>query len=146
MVHFNMKAAAESSNRELTPGTDLWFVTAAKSGFTANKDPKIDLMLKRISDPRDWLFETLSLGGPGAGIAAKKLRAMGYADDFDGEVDPLDLIGKEVWAATGVQEYQGKKSLRVMIGELKYAGMQPRDDVPAGCSLPPDDDALTFGN
>ena len=77
------------------------------------------------------------LAGGGWGIGKRKLAAL-LEPGFSGELDPLDLVGKRLWVSTGIETYEGKDRLKVMIDELKHAGYQREDDVPPGCVAPDD--------
>ncbi len=133
MVHID----TTKPDRVLNPGTDLWEVIEAKEGKSSKGDAMLKLKLARVSDPQDHLFENIMLAGAGWGIGKKKLGALVPAG-FKGDLDPLDLIGRRLWVSTGVETFEGQDRLRVMINDLKYAGLQPAEMVPEGCSLPAD--------
>ncbi len=131
MVHIDLN----KPDRELKPGVDLWEIMKASVEKSRNGDDMIKLKMFRVRSPEDHLYDNIMLAGGGWGIGKKKLGAL-LKEGFNAELDPLDLIGKNIWVSLGIEAYKGKDRLKVLIDELKFAGFQPEDQVPAGCKAP----------
>lgn len=128
---------------DLTPGIDLWVIdTAQDKNAKTSGAPMLALKLVRDSDPAaSPLYDNLMLSGKGWRYTKGKLRALGYSDDFDGEIDAFSLTGKRLWVATRVDEYDrndGTKGTRLVVDTegLRHCGFQAEHDVPPGCALP----------
>lgn len=133
MVRINMNAP---TGRELTPGVDLWEIVKCEAKQARSGAQMLKIEFSRVSRPADRVFDNVMLEGPGWPLGQQKLVALGVPMDFNDDLDPLQLLNKRVWLSTGIETYEGKNSLKVLINELKHAGMQAVDDVPPGCSLP----------
>ena len=131
MVHID----TTQPDRILTPGIDLWQIIDADEGKSGKGDAMLSIKLSRVSSPTDHLYDTIMLAGAGWGIGKKKLGAL-VDPGFKGDLDPLDLRGIRLWVSTGVETYNGRDRLKVLIGDLKCAGIQPASMVPPGCALP----------
>lgn len=132
-------------DRDLNPGVDLWEVMKSEATNSRAGDAMIRLKLFRVSDPAAHLFDNIMLAGGGWGIGKSKLVALGVSENFRGDLDPLDFVGRRVWVSTGVDSYEGKDRLKVMIDGLRYSGYQPADQVPPGCVAPePESDRVPF--
>lgn len=135
-------------DRDLSPGIDLWEVAKAEATTSAGQVPMLSVAFFRCSDPGQRMYDNVMLAGNGWGIGKSKLVALGVAADFKGKLDPLDFVGRRVWLSTGVDVYQGKARLKVLIADLKHSGYQPADMVPEGCTAPAvasdDADSLPF--
>ena len=144
MVHVNMNSAAEGGFAPPEPGVHLWEVTKSEAGTSQSQHPKFSVEAERVEgDGR--LYDTIMLAGGGWGIGKAKLTALGVPMDFDGDLDPLDLVHRRFWASTGIEEYTvasgkhaGKKreKLKVLIDDLEHCGYQHVDKVPPGCDSP----------
>lgn len=130
-------------DRDLNPGIDLWSVIASSEERASSGNKMIKLKLARVSHPNEHLFDNIMLSGGGWPIGKGKLQALLPAD-FKGDLDPLDFIGRRLWVATGVETYNGRDSLKVMIDQLKHKGYQREDDVPPGCVVPEEHDEIPF--
>lgn len=139
MVHID----TTQPDRVLVPGVDLWEIKEAREDKSTKGDPMLSLKLFRVSNPADHIYDTIMLAGAGWPVGKKKLGALVPAG-FNGDLDPLDLIGRRLWASTGIETYQGRDRLRVLIGDLKFAGLQPAEMVPPGCALPDGGDPVPF--
>jgi hypothetical protein len=79
---------------------------------------------------RDYIM----LGGKGWGMGHAKLCALGIPKDFEGDLDPTDLIGKRVHLHLVEEEYTNQrtgrtsKNLRPDAGAGTHAGYSPEDD------------------
>lgn len=129
-------------DRELTPGVDLWEIMECKEDKSRSGDKMLRMKFFRVRAPSDHMYDNIMLAGGGWGIGKAKLSTL-VASDFKGDLDPLDLVGKRVWISTGVETYQGKDRLKVMIDDLACKGYQPGEVAPDGCEAPaePDDDS-----
>jgi hypothetical protein len=139
MVRINMQDEGGSA---LIQGINLWTVRSAKIELSKSSgDPMLKLELF-YNDAK--LYDMAMLAGRGWPIGRRKLLALGMPADFQGELDPLDFVGKRVWIATVLENYtNGDKSgtrMKVDIQQLSYSGYQPESMRPAG-AVHPDDDA-----
>lgn len=127
----------KKASRPLTPGIDLWEIMEAKDGKSKSKNESLlNLKFFRVAKRNDHIYDSVMLEGDGWPMGQKKLGAL-LPPDFNGDLDPLSLVGKRLWLATSVQTYNGNDSLKVNPkGGLKFAGYQPAADVPAGCTTP----------
>ena len=123
-------------DRERKPGIDLWEVMQAEETKSRAGDAMFKMKYKRVSDPSAHIYDNVMLAGGGWGIGKQKLAALGVANDFKGEIDPLDFVGKRVWISTGVSTWEGKDNLKPITEGLKMAGYQPEEMVPEGHTLP----------
>lgn len=136
MVHID----TTQPDRTLVPGTDLWAIKSCEEGKSSKGDAMLTLKLARVSNPGDHIYDTIMLAGAGWPVGKRKLGALLPAG-FKGEFDVLELIGRRLWLSTGIESYQGRDRLRVLIADLKFAGMQPEGMVPPGCALPAEPEA-----
>lgn len=133
MTHVDMT----QPDRTLTPGTDLWEIKEAKDETSSKGDAMINLKLFRVSNPSDHLYDIVMLAGAGWPVGKKKLGAL-IPPGFNGNLDLLTLIGRRLWVSTGVETYNGRDRLKVLIADLRHAGFQVAADVPPGRALPVD--------
>ncbi len=77
---------------------------------------------KTMEDGRYICTDRLMLAGAGASIGHAKLRALGYEEDFKGDIAAAELMGKRVMLHLVVREYQGTKSLDPDIKQGEYCG------------------------
>lgn len=133
MVHVNM---GKSTGRELTPGIDLWEVMSMEAGKSQAGDAKLSAKFSRVANPSDHMYDTIMLAGGGWDIGKPKLVALGVPEDLDGDLDTLSLLGVRVWISTGIETYQGKDRMKVLIDDLSHKGYQPAAQVPPGCVMP----------
>lgn len=133
MVHIDMNKPDAS----LLAGVDLWQIMTCTATVSGSGDQMLKLKFQRVSDPKAHLYDNVMLEGRGWGIGRQKCGAL-LSPDFSGDLDPLDLVGAQLWVETKVEEYQGKKRLAVDIKGLKHGGFQRREDVPKGKELPAD--------
>lgn len=131
MVEVDMTQAG----RDLNPGIDLWEIVTANEAKSQGGDKMIKLKFERVSEAKDKVFDNIMLEGGGWDIGKGKMAAFVPAD-FKGNIDLLTWVGKQLWVATGVEAWNGKDRLKVMIDELKFKGYQPAEDVPPGKELP----------
>lgn len=131
-----VKVDMTQPDRDLTPGVDLWEVKTASGKESSNGTPMISLEFKRVSG-QGVLWDNVMLGGGGWGIGKAKLSALGVPKNFTGDLNVATLVGRRVWVATVVDEYQGKSRLKVDIAELDHAGYQDEKNKPAGAKAPP---------
>lgn len=136
-------------DNDLTPGVDLWVIdTAQDKNAKTSGAPMLALKLVRESDPAaSPLYDNLMLSGKGWRFTKGKLRALGYGDDFDGEIDAFSLAGKRIWVATKVDQYEGndgqmRDRLVVDVDGLRNCGFQAEHDVPPGHALPNSEPAV----
>ena len=120
----------------LMPGVDLWVVEKCEERPANDGSNMFALDLKRASGKAGRLYDYLVFGGPGWGIAKKKLPAFGVPDGFKGELDPLKFRGLKLWAATKIDNYKGRDKLAVDLDQLRCGGYQPEGEVPEGCAAP----------
>lgn len=133
---------SEAPDPSMEPGIDLWKViqcehaTAQKSGA-----PMFKIKLARCSNSEQHMYDIIMLGGPGRKYGIGKLRAILATASIQGDIDPLDLVGKRVWVATKIEVYTNKQGqdaekLAVNSAVLRCGGYQPEQEVPDGYSLP----------
>lgn len=127
-------------DRKLVPGIDLWEIKEAADEKSSKGDGMLSLKLFRVSNPSDHIYDNIMLAGAGWPVGKKKLGAL-LPPNYKGNLDPLGLIGVRLWVSTGVEAYKGQDRLRVLIADLKFAGLQPAADVPPGCALPAEAEA-----
>lgn len=120
---------------DLKGGIDLWEVVKVEQKKSQKGDAMLTLDFARSRKQDDRARDNIMLAGDGKALGRQKLAAF-LGENFKGEFDPLDLMGKRVWLSTGVEVYKGRDQLKVLIADLKHAGMQPEKDVPPGCTLP----------
>lgn len=123
-------------DQNLVPGVFLVFVKAATVKKSKSGDDMIGLELGGVERPATRLYDNIMLAGGGWPMGKQKLTALGLGEDFTGDFDVANLNGRRVWVATKIETYKGKDKLSIDIQQLKYAGMQPEDDVPGGCVAP----------
>jgi hypothetical protein len=92
MVHVDMTASDAP-----TTGPQLARVSRAEFATSRSGSPMLVLELERARDAtplcRDWIV----LAGRGWDAFGKaKLQALGVAPDFDGDLEPEDLVGRRV--------------------------------------------------
>lgn len=139
MVHVDMN----QPGADLRPGIDLWVVREATSKESRRGDAMINLRLARVRGGTGTLYDNIMLEGNGWGIGKSKLGAF-LPPDFSGDLDPLDFVGRRLWAETVVKTGERGDKLEVNIKGLKHGGYQPAEDVPPGESLPDDDGDTPF--
>ena len=125
MVHIDMTAP----DRELNPGVHLWTVKKCEQTVSRGGDQMLKLELRR--DDGAKMFDNIMLQGGGWPIGKRKL-AVFVGPDFKGDLDPLTIQGRRVWAETVVEAYNGRDNLKVNIEGLKHAGYQDVNDTPPG--------------
>lgn len=148
MARINMSTPADGPGGPPVPGVDLWELRKCDESESRNGDPMFSVQAERVTGSGRF-YDTIMLAGPGWGIGKAKLQALGVEDNFQGELDPLDLIGKRFWCSTGLEEYtdsSGKKrqKLKPLIDELEHCGYQHISNVPPGCEMPVDPDPAPF--
>ncbi len=135
-------------NREpvsaLLTGINLWTVKSAK--IEKSQKSGTPMLVLEFKCGEYELKDRAMLAGGGWGIGKAKLIALGMSPTFTGNFDPLDLIGRKVWIATvegtfaGVDKKSGApknfKKLEVDIGQLKHAGYNLPEEIPAGAAEP----------
>jgi len=140
MARVNMNKEADSAGGPPEAGVHLWEVLKCEEAESRNKDPMFKVEASRVTGDGRF-YDTIMLAGPGWGIGKAKLKALGVEDDFEGELDPLDLIGKHFWCSTGLETYTNKEGkqrqkLKALIDELEHCGYQHVSNVPPGCEAP----------
>ena len=140
MVEINMAKEPESG---LLVGINLWEVRDCKPDRSQAGDPKLAFKFKCGEVE---LQDSAMLVGKGWFYGRKKLIALGLAEDFVGNFDPLDFMNRRVWIATIKREWeytdpktgQTKRGVGIQVdgSQLKFAGYQPENDVPPGANVP----------
>lgn len=143
------KPADQPARAPLTPGVDLWQVAKAEETTSAKSGAQmLKLEMHRVSTLTqkypDRVFDNVMLEGGGWGIGKEKLMAL-LGGPFKGDLDVLDLLNKRVWLSTGIETYDGKDRLKVLVSDPKasngfaWCGIQHEKNVPAGHALPGED-------
>jgi hypothetical protein len=136
MVHVNMSKEPES---RVVTGINLWEVRDAKLERAASGAR--GWMLSYTLKFRDAeLKDRAQLEGNGWYFGRPKLLAMGLPLAFDGDIDPLDFIGKKVWLATigkkDISTKTGKPTEYTIVDETQLdRGYQHADRVPDGATV-----------
>lgn len=86
-------------------GTYAAEVVFAQEGHSKAGQPKIDIRYKIIGGEYDGrqILDTLSFHPQALWRTKLTLQAMGFSKDFNGEVTPEDLIGREVTITVAVE-------------------------------------------
>lgn len=124
---------------DLTAGIDLWQVRDAKEKTSQKGAPMLALQFVRCSGGAT-LYDNILLDGGGWPIGKRKLTALGLSPTHRGDIEPAAFLEKRVWLATMLKTYNGRDSLVVDIGQLKFAGYQPEGDPPPGRTVPVQED------
>jgi hypothetical protein len=128
-------------------GVNLWTI----SSCSLTKSSKGDNMLKLdLVCGEAKLKDNIMLGGAGWGMGRRKLIALGVPETGKLTIDPPGFIGMKVWASTKMEpntwtdsktgQQRSGERLVVDVKELTHAGFQHVNNIPAGCTMPADDD------
>ena len=131
MVELDMNKAAEDLPEE---GVYLLEVKDAQTKTARSGSAMISVQYK-MRDRDVTVWDNIMLEGGGWKIGKPKLAALGVPSDFKGNLNPLDLVGKRVWAALKRDTYDGRDRMSVDINKLKYCGLQPESMMPEGASM-----------
>lgn len=142
MVHIDM---TNDGSKDFLTGINLWEVVGCFEKTSTKGDP---MLVVTFMCGAAKLQDNIMLAGPAwARMGRPKLFALGLPPNMTGELDPLSLIGREVWIATVVeqkpytdpktgQEREGLPRLVVDIKQLSHAGYQFQGNVPPGANVP----------
>ena len=103
-----MPAIDFSQVEDLKPipqGTYLASVVEAKPGVSQNQNPKIDLRWKIEEGEFENrnVFDTLTFTVKALGRVKSTLMALDFPADFQGEVNPDDLVGKTAYIVVDIE-------------------------------------------
>ena len=121
------------------PGLHLVTVEAAEEKRSKGGDAYFNLRLSTSTfegKTATLCFDILMVQGGGAGIGLAKLKALGF-DSAREVISPEDIVGRRAWVNVDVDEYEGKKRLKVVTEFNPFAcGYWPETAPPDGVDTP----------
>jgi hypothetical protein len=129
-------------------GVNLWTISSCQM---ARANTSGENMLKlELTCGEAKLKDNIMLGGGGWNMGRRKLIALGVPETGKLVIDPPGFVGLKVWVATKMEpntwmdkktgEERSGERMVVDIKALTHAGYQHKDKIPAGCTMPADDD------
>jgi hypothetical protein len=128
VVRINMR---DLGTEELNDGIHAVRVSKADERASRAGNAYLGIELVDAESGRFVLFDNLMLAGAGAAFTRKKLQALGVESDFNGELNPQELVGMTAFVATVWEEYEGKRRLKVDVS-VGGAGYYPAAEPPQG--------------
>lgn len=128
MVEVNMSAPVGGNEPE---GTYLGNVSKAEEFTSRSGHPGLKLEFGCVHEGATFTVrDTIMLGGGGWGMGRARLTALGVPEDFTGNLDPLDLVGRQVYIHLTHEEYTGRggetrKNLKPNPGKGSHSGYSP---------------------